>query len=359
MTYAILTASALLAILYAVGIISALLERNRSTKGRVHLPGLFAWIGGVCGGLFLIPTVAILFTDESPWLSIVFLCFSLLGGSLSLGYLNCRITYDTERFTHKNIFGIKRTYTYDQITGLKEGTHEDVLYMGRRFAMIDEYAEGNTDFLLMAKKRYHALSGGRPIPRVKPRIPDVFNGHVEGGTGLLVVYGFLGLLCLGFLCFMIAYVYFMPPAAASCERHETVLERGEMRGDTLYLYPAASGEDGLHYAVRFLDDEVDTDAIRAACDGQTAVTVYVKRVTPKHGDPYYAVKALSAGDTVLLTFEDSQRLHQNEYWPLIPFMGLFTLLWAVFVVFSIRVGRHPERYSKRVIRLFFKEGYVH
>ena len=68
---------------------------------------------------------------------------------------------------------------------------------------------------------------------------------------------------------------------------------------------------------------------------------------------------MAAGDTALLTFEDSQRLHQYEYWLLIPFMGLFTLLWAVFVVFSIRVGRHPERYSKRVIRLFFKEGYVH
>lgn len=361
MKYAILTASALLLVLFIAGIVSALSERGRSDKGRVYLPGFFAWIGGICGGLFLIPTVAVLlFTDESVWLSFAFLCFSLLGGSLSLAHLNCRITYDQEGFTHKNFLGIKRTYTYDEITGLKEGNHESILYMGRRFAMIDEYAVGGIDFLLMAKKRYNTLSGGKAIPRVKPKMPDPFNGHVEGGTGLIVVYIVLGLMFLALLGWMVVDIYFMPPTAENTERKEVVFLSGSEHKDSLVLRTApADGEEITVYEIRFPDETVNTEVILAVCDGQTPVTVYVDRVKPKNEDPYYAIKALSVGDTTLFSFEDSERLRQQEYWPLFLFIGGLIVLWVVYCALSIKVGRNPDRYSKKVIRLFFKDGYVH
>ena len=360
MTYAILTASALMAILFVAGIVSALMERGRSNKGRVYIPGMFAWLGAICGGIFLIPTVIILFTDESVWLSFFFLCFSMLGGSLSLAHLNCRITYDKEGFTHKNFLGIKRTYTYDQITGLKEGTHEDVLYMGRRFAMIDEFAVGAMEFELMAKKRYQALSGGKPIPRVKPKMPDPFNGHVDGGGGIILVYIVMGVLILGFLGFIVAYVYWMPPTAETCERVEVVFLSGTEKKDDLVLTSAPVGEEGItRFEIRFPDETLNTEAILEVCDGKTPVTAYVEYVDPDDEAPYYWIKALSAGDTALFTFEDCQRLHQNEYWPLIPFIGSFAVLWAVYCALSIKVGRNPDRYRKRVIRLFFKDGYIH
>ena len=67
MTYFILAASAILAGIFVAGIVSAIREKGRSDKGRVYLPGFFAWIGGICGGLFLIPTLIVLLTtDESP-----------------------------------------------------------------------------------------------------------------------------------------------------------------------------------------------------------------------------------------------------------------------------------------------------
>lgn len=358
MTYFILAASALLAIIFIAGIVSAIREKGRSDKGRVYLPGTFAWIGGICGGLFLIPTLVVLLTtDESPWLSFVFLCFSLLGGSLSLAHLNCRITYDQESFTHKNFLGIKRTYTYDQITGLKEGTHEDIFYMGRHFAMIDEYSVGAMEFEIMAKKRYQALSGGKPIPRVKPKLPDVFNGHVEGGAGLIVVYIGVTLLFLALLGWLVADVYLIPPSPEEDERMEVVFDRAAVRGDCLYLTPA--DENLESFQIRHLDGSVELDPIKAVCDGTTTVTVYADHTKPKNEDPYYLVEAVMVGDTVLFSFEDNQRLRQNEYWPLIPFIGGFILLWCVYIFFSIRVGRNPERYSKKVIRFFFKDGYVH
>ena len=358
MTYFILAASALLAIIFIAGIVSAIREKGRSDKGRVYLPGAFAWIGGICGGAFLIPTLIILLTtDESPWLSFAFLCFSMLGGSLSLAHLNCRITFDQESFTHKNFLGIKRTYTYDQITGLKEGTHEDIFYMGRHFAMIDEYSVGAMEFEIMAKKRYQALSGGKPIPSVKPKLPDVFNGHVEGGAGLIVVYIGISLLFLALLGWLVADVYLIPPSPEEDERMEVVFDRAAVRGDYLYLYPADESMES--FQIRHLDGSVDTEPIKAVCDGTTTVTVYADRTKPKNGDPDDLVEAVMVGDTVLFSFEDNQRLRQNEYWLLIPFIGGLILLWWVYIFFSIRVGRNPERYSKKVIRLFFKDGSVH
>ena len=361
MIYAILAVSVLLAILFVAGMISALTERGRSDKGRVYLPGFFAWIGGICGGLFLIPTLIVLLaTDESVWLSFAFLCFSMLGGTLSLAHLNCRITYDKEGFTHKNLLGIKRTYTYDQITGLKEGNHEDILYMGRRFAMLDEYAVGAMEFEIMVKKRYAALNGGRPIPRVKPKMPDVFNGHVTDGGALIVVYAVMMLLILGFLAFVVCYVYFMPPTAEKCERREVVFLSGTEKKDSLVLTADPVGEEGITgFKIRFPDETLDASAIFEICDSKTPVTVYADYVNPDDEEPYYVVHALSVGDTDLFTFADSQRLHQNEYWPLIPFIGLFAVLWGVYCALSVKVGRNPDRYSRRVIRLFFKDGYVH
>ena len=358
MTYFILAASALLAIIFIAGIVSAIRERGRSDKGRVYLPGAFAWLGGICGGLFLIPTLVVLLTtDESPWLSFIFLCISLLGCVLSLAHLNCRITYDQESFTHKNFLGIKRTYTYDQITGLKEGTHEDIFYMGRHFAMIDEYSVGAMEFEIMAKKRYQALSGGKPIPRVKPKMPDVFNGHVEGGGGLIAVYIGVTLLFLALLGWFVADVYLIPPSPEEDERMEVVFDRAAVRGDYLYLYPADESMES--FQIRHLDGSVELDPIKAVCDGTTTVTVYADHTKPKNGDAYYLVEAVMVGDTVLFSFEDNQRLRRNEYWPLIPFIGGFILLWCVYIFFSILVGRNPERYSKKVIRFFFKDGYVH
>ena len=37
---------------------------------------------------------------------------------------------------------------------------------------------------------------------------------------------------------------------------------------------------------------------------------------------------------------------------------VFALIWGVYVFFSVKVGQNPKKYSKRVIGLFFKDGYV-
>ena len=38
------------------------------------------------------------------------------------------------------------------------------------------------------------------------------------------------------------------------------------------------------------------------------------------------------------------------------FMGGLLLIWLGFCAGTVAVGRHPERYSLRTLRLFFKDG---
>ena len=180
---------------------------------------------------------------------------------------------------------------------------------------------------------------------------------MEGGAGLIVVYIGVTLLFLGLLGWLVADVYILPPSPDESERMEVVFDRAAVRGDYLYLYP--TDENLESFQIRHLDGSVELDPIKSVCDGTTTVTVYADPTKPKNEDPYYLVEAVMGGDTVLFSFEDNQRLRQNEYWPLIPFIGGFILLWWVYIFFSIRVGRNPARYSKKVIRLFFKDGYVH
>lgn len=40
-------------------------------------------------------------------------------------------------------------------------------------------------------------------------------------------------------------------------------------------------------------------------------------------------------------------------------LGIFFVLWSAFVVASVVIGRNPKKYSKRMIRFFFQDGYTH
>ncbi len=359
MTYAILAACALLAVLFIVDVLVAINDRRRSDRGRVYLPSIFAFIGAFCGGFFIAFTVWAALSEESPWIALCFLGAVLLCGVLSMTHLNCRVTYDDECFTSKNFWGFKRTFSYTDITGIRErpSLSDSLLYVGRRRVVVETLAVGGIEFERHLRKRYRSLNGGRTIPVIKPKHGDPFNGHVEGGAGIIFAYCLMGVICVGMLTAGVIITWFAPPTPEKSIVTEAVFEGVDEQGNTLYLRSA----DGLKHELRDMDEGIDREAVKALCDGQTVVTVYgSKQYEPDDGEePFCVIYALAVGDTYLVDFEDAARLHVRGYWPLVAFSAAFTLIWGVFVFFSLRVGRNPERYSKRVIHLFFKKGTVH
>ena len=358
MTYAIFAACALFAVLFIVDVVVAINDRRHTDRGRVYLPSIFAFIGAICGGLFIAFTVWAALSEESPWVALCFLGFVLLCGVVSMAHLNCRVTYDDDSFTAKNFLGFKRTFAYTDITGIRErpSLSDSLLYVGRRRVVVETLAVGGMEFEGHLRKRYRSLHGGRTIPVIKAKHGDPFNGHVEGGFGIIFAYCLMSVVCVGMLTAGVVITWFTPPTPEKSVVTEVVFERAHEQGNTLYLRPA----DGLKHELRNMDDGIDREAVKTLCDGKTVVTVYgSKQYEGEDGqEPFRVIYALAVRDTYLVDFEDAARLHVRGHWPIVALFASFTLIWGVFVFFSLRVGRNPERYSKRVVHFFFKKGTI-
>ena len=126
-------------------------------KGKVQLPiGLAAL--GIIGTVFsLVPAFIVAILDGDILLSILFVALSLLGTTLIVAFVNCRITYDENEFTAKNFFGIKRTFKYEQVTAIKVRTHETFIYVGKHRVMVDELSKGGAEFIALVREKNENL----------------------------------------------------------------------------------------------------------------------------------------------------------------------------------------------------------
>ena len=354
MEYAVRALGFLLIPVIVSGLLAVLRQPKKAKKGKVYLPALLAIIGIIDCTVFLIPTLITAFTEETPWISLAFLAFSLFGAAIIVAFVNCRVSYDQDGFVAKNFFGIKRKYTYDQVTAIKEGMHEDYLYVGKRRIMIDEFAIGGAEFIGFVAKKYRTIHDGRALPVVRKTKGDIFNGNVEDVFGFMFAYISVGVLILIFAIFLAWHAFLTPYSVENTTEQRVSFESYTVEKTGIRL--AAS--DNRIYSVRTVGKDYDTKRIKALCDGETAYTVYVKEITPDDGENYYSVKAIKQEDSYILSFEESNAQHRQEYWVLLLFPLGFAMIWGVYVFFSIKVGRNPQKYSKKVIRLFFRDGYV-
>ena len=335
--------------IFALGSLS-----KKAEAGKVHLPKFSAIFGLIFFLCFSTVCVVMAVLKEPLWVCLAFLAISLLGILLIVAYINCRISYDENGFVSKNFFGIKRSFTYDQVTAIKEGVREDhCVYLGKSKVTVDILSIGGRDFLAHIKKQYGMLHNGQAVPQAVRSKNDLFRGHVEDPTGMIVAYVAMFLLILGVGAATTWYIY--APATTDNVETKHASFRSFSKSDKDLILTTT---DGQIFKIRFADASIDSEKIKAVCDGKTVLTVYSEKVTPKHEEDYHSVKAIVYNDTHLLTFEDTNRLHIKEYRPLLFFVGGFLVLWSIFVLGSIIVGRNPQKYGKKIVGLFFKDGYV-
>ena len=336
------------------GVLAFLRQPKKSEKGKVYLPKFFVILGLITSTIFFIPTIITAFSDEPIWVPILFCAFSLLGASLIIAFVNCRVTYDEDGFVAKNFFGVKRKFTYDQVTAIKENMHEDYICIGKRKVMIDEVSVGGIEFIAYLRKRYRTLHKGQALPIIRKNKHDIFNGNVDDVFGFMFAYIMIGVVIVAFAIFLVWYIYFTPNTVANTVEQQVTFTSCITKGDEIVL----TSSDNKLYKIRFMDDGFDSTKIKAISDGKTVVKTYSKEVTPEDEENYYSIKAILLDDTYLLSFDETNRWHQEEYWPLIFFPVIFAIVWGAYVAGSIIVGRNPKKFSKKVIKLFFKDGYV-
>lgn len=336
------------------GIIAFLRKPKKAKDGQVYLPKLLVIIGLIDCVLFLIPTIITAFSEEPLWVTIGFFAFSLLGATLIVAFINCRIAYDEEGFVAKNFFGIKRRFTYDEVTAIKKNMHESYLYLGRRRVMIDALSVGGFEFIGFVNKKYRSLHDGQPLPKIRKTKHDIFNGNVNDVAGFMFAFIMVSVIIVAMAAFLTWYVYFTPATPDNTAAAQVTFDSWAINDGRVILMST----DNQTYKIDFADEHLNSDEIKSVCDGETAVTVYSKKVTPDDGEEYFSIKAMLCDGEYILSFDDTNRLHRQEYWPLLLFPAAFAILWGGYIAGAIIVGRNPKKYSKKVIKLFFKDGYV-
>lgn len=341
-------------IAFVVTALLTYMRRPKSPRGQtVALPALMAVIGGIALVFFGGLTVWAYVDGAEIFELSVFVFFALLGGAMVIAYINCRISYDERGFTATNFWGITRSYTYDEITWLK-GYKDVNLYVGDRVVRVDEIAVGKTEFICYADARYMRTHGGRGIPINPPdgkKGFDLFNGNVENSGEIIFIY----VLMLGFLLFGLGVVAYssIPPKAEDLTYSNVYVERYEVEDDKLWLY--AEGEelpfDIWKYAVSLTDAEL---FLQLCEDGENITLGYLSY--SEHHKVHYVE---GESGTVLLTMEAAQEAEKENNTLALSLMGGLTLLLLLFIAFSIYVGRHPERFNRKIVCMIFNEDYIH
>ena len=321
-------------------------------KHKVYLPKLLLALGLISSTVFLIPTLITAFSDEPLWVTVGFFLFSLLGASLIIAFFNCRISYDENEFSARSFFGIKRSFTYEQVTAIKENTRDTYIYIGKRRVMIDEISIGGSEFVTFVKSKYRKLHNGKALPAIPKNKQDIFNGNVNDTAGFVAGYIIMGVFILAFAVFCVWHIYFS--SNANTVEQQLTFKHYATDGDDVILYSS----DSQLYKIRFTDNQFNKNSVKSICDGKTTVTAYSKKITPDDEDDYYSVKAIFVEDTCILSFEETERLHIQEYKPLVFVPLVMAAVWGTFVVLSIMTGRNPKKFSKRFVKLFFKDGYI-
>lgn len=324
---------------------------RKATDNLVHLPPVLLWVGIICGSIFLIPGL-LLPLHNGDWTTGFFLlCFSALGFSMVVGFINCRITYSESEFTVKYFLGYRRTFTYDQIESIRGKNRDVKLVVNGHAVRIDELSVGKEEFLRLAKKQYRTTHGGKPIPQIQKDKWDPFNGHVDNPGEF--VFGYL-LIAL-----------FMPAALLFCffTVKPTPVEELTMVTGTA----ASAVVDGSDFVLRVEGIEMEIwgykraladpeGFTRALKNGETFTFGY-RTVTDEGKFIGYCVEyILDSRQNTWLTPLDARN---ERFFTAGVAFSIVELVWLVFCGISIYIGRNPHKFSKRVVRWFFKDGYVH
>ena len=202
-------------------------------------------------------------------------------------------------------------------------------------------------------EQYRLLHDGQELPSPQKSKRDIFKGNVEFTGAHVGNYILGGVVFLGILAFSLWISFFSKHDETNTLREELCFTSCAASETTVFL----ELPDQPAYRIR-IDETVDVAAIAAKCDGQTPLTVYSEDVHPRRSEPFHRVYALFCDGEELLSFEESDRLHGKAFRPFTLVVGVLTLLWGLFVIFSIIVGRNPQKFSQKTWNFFFDNKYI-
>ena len=156
---------------------------------------------------------------------------------------------------------------------------------------------------------------------------------------------------------MLARVFFSGRTDADppLESADVTFSRYEVRRGDLMLYTESSSAVRYEVSV-YLRQLTDPNSFLDRCD--SGAQFRVRYTVPKNGNTREVWSISGRDGTAYLTIVEHRQYLRSNMLVLCRVSGSFALIMVFLLVMSIRVGRHPERYSRRFVYLFFKPGYI-
>lgn len=316
-------------------------------KKIVHLPFILAIIGILGGAFFSVLTVMCAMDGQWPFL--FFGAMVLVCDCMITAYLNCVIRYDDQGFLARNFFGIKRRCKYEEVEGLRSGRDWKVYFKGHSIT-IDEKSCGDHDFMVALHRGYKRATGKRlPVSSKLRRGWDPMNGHLDHPWGYFILWIVLGLFCAALPFFML-FVMTTETDPSEVAFYDVQFSNYEVDGETLRLY--VEGVE-LPYEIDYYRDYGEVlPTPETLCSGGT----YRVGVTKGHRN----VKSLTGEQgRSHITFETERQVYRDNQRVPAWILAIAGVVGVYFSYMGIAVARDPERYSKWVQRLFYRDGYLH
>ena len=346
MTIAAYIIAAFTAVLSIICIINWAKRKNWEHKKVVRLPFWLAVVGMLCGGILSIPTVVC--SLENDWIFLFFGVTVVGCNCMMTAYLNCVIWFDDKGFRARNFFGITRECSYAEVDGIRAGRDRRIYFQGH-WIMIDEISLGADDFVEALDKGHRKMTG-KWVPESSSykRKWDPMNGHLEYPWMYFILFVVMGLISLS-VPVMIFISMTGETDPSEIVVHKVQFQSYEANREDLMLY--VDGQEKPFKMGFYQYYGEDLPKPEELCDGGWYFVgveqnrYYVKQLTGEEGTQY-------------ITLESERRAYRESQRVVVWVLCIVAPLGAIFSYFGIAVARNPERYSDRVRRLFYKDGYL-
>ena len=325
-------------------------RKIHNLSGFVSLNGMLLLVGCIVGSILSVPIT--LFTPQNMQNGVwgifelaVLVCLAML-----LAYCNDTIRYDAAGFEASTLFGIKRRYSYGQISAFSRSLGDVILHCEGKRIRLDAMAENRDTFLDYADKA-HRRETGKNIPFLKPT-HDPMNGNIENPWLYFIIQFCIG-LC-GVAMAAQGILGMLPPSdkiAENTAEYFTSFSSCEYSKecDGTLILKAPDYEKPFH--LEWLDGyEIPLPSPDELTDG----TFY--RVAARATKQNYSIYAVyrADGTPTIRAFDRNTAYKNTQRGASFVFLvgGFLGILGSVL---GILVGRHPENYPAFVRELFYKD----
>lgn len=325
-------------------------KKNRLKKNGVVTLSPIALVIGVLCDIFFLIFIILSINSKSYGIAIGFCIFELLGLSLIVAYVNCRIYYEPNQFTYKNFFGLKRTYKYSEITGIKYGASDTIIYIGKKKVLVDSMADSKNFLKLVNSKTSHS------VKNIKSKL---FNDNVYNPGEFIFAYSIVPLFIIGVMIFLNILGKPLKLEDLNCITTKITFynEYINDEGNT-HLELSLEGYNPNFVIYFYQEDMENFSQFESAVSSEVDFNIYFDKSVEDFENTGSGVDMLTDIDgNTYLSLDTTNARDKENLTTVNVIMSILLVAMIIFMLIAFYVMSHADRFPNAT-KLFVKDSYI-